>query len=87
MTIALLGDILGFAGALTILAGYAYTAILSRPADGWYHLMNLSGALLLGASLTIHFNLASLCLEIAWGAIAIWGLVKVARQRSRGRAT
>ncbi len=87
MTLALFGDVLGFAGALTILAAYAYTAILSRPADSWYHLMNLVGATLLGGSLLIHYNLASLCLEVAWAAIAIFGLVKVVRAQARKQET
>ena len=82
MSVALLGDILGFAGAAMILAAYAYQTVLSRPADALYHAMNLVGASLLGASLTIHFNLASLCLEIAWAAIALFGLVKVVRARA-----
>ena len=81
MSIAILGDVLGFAGALTILAAYAYQTVLSRPADALYYSGNLVGASLLGTSLTIHFNLASLCLEVAWAAIALFGLIKVLRAR------
>jgi hypothetical protein len=80
MSMALFGDIIGFAGALTILAAYAYQTILGRPADSIYYAGNLIGAVLLGVSLTIHFNLASLLLEIAWAAIALFGLVKVMRK-------
>lgn len=82
MTVALSADILGFAGALTILAAYAYQAVLSRPADALSHAMNLVGAALLTGSLSIHYNLASLCLEIAWGGIAIYGLVTTLGKRA-----
>jgi hypothetical protein len=82
MSVALFGDVIGFAGALTLLAAYAYQAVLGRPADVTYYSGNLLGAILLGASLTIHFNLASLLLEIAWAAIALFGLVKVMRGRT-----
>ena len=79
MTIALFGDLIGFAGALTILAAYAYQTIFGRAADAFYYAGNLLGATLLGVSLTIHFNLASLLLEVAWAAIALYGLFKVLR--------
>lgn len=82
MSVGLFGDILGFAGALTILAAYAYQAFLSRPAGVLSHSMNLVGAALLTGSLTIHYNLASLCLEVAWGAIAIYGLATSLRKRA-----
>jgi hypothetical protein len=80
MTMALFGDVIGFTGALVLLAAYAYQAVLSRPADATYYLGNLLGAVLLGGSLLIHFNLAALLLEIAWAAIALYGLAKVMRR-------
>jgi hypothetical protein len=82
MTTALLGDLLGFAGAATILAAYAYQTLLGRPADALYYSGNLLGATLLALSLTIHYNLASLCLEAAWAAIALYGLIKTVRSRA-----
>ena len=75
MTVSLFGDILGFAGAVTILAAYAYQTLFKRPADTFYYLGNLLGASLLAGSLTIHYNLASLCLEAAWASIALYGLI------------
>ncbi len=68
------GDIVGFIGAGAILAAYAYLTTGDRNADTRYHLLNLIGAVLLGVSLTINYNLASLCLEVAWGIIALYGL-------------
>jgi hypothetical protein len=82
MTVALIGDILGFLGAGTILAAYAYQTLLGREADVTYYVGNLLGASLLAASLTIHFNMASLFLEIAWAAIALYGLVGRLRARA-----
>jgi hypothetical protein len=74
MTLTAIGDLLGFLGAGTILAGYSYTTFGKRDPDAVYHLLNLAGAVLLGISLTINYNLASLCLEVAWGGIALYGL-------------
>lgn len=83
MTVGLIGDVLGFAGAVTILAAYAYQTILGRPANVLYYAGNLLGALLLAGSLTIHYNLASLCLEAAWASIALFGLAKLTRAGTR----
>lgn len=81
MTLALFGDIIGLVGAATILSAYAYQTIGGNAADARYHLLNLLGATMLGISLTIHFNLASMLLEFAWAAIALYGLVSRLRAR------
>jgi hypothetical protein len=75
VTLTQIGDLLGFLGAGAILAAYGYTTFGKRDPDALYHLLNLGGAVLLGASLTINYNLASLCLEVAWGGIALYGLI------------
>lgn len=67
MTVSLIGNLLGFAGGFIILAVYARQTLFSAPTDALYYLGNLLGTALLGASLTIHFNLASLCLQVALG--------------------
>jgi len=74
VTLELFGDIIGFLGAGSILGAYGYTTFGKRDPDAFYHALNLVGAALLGVSLTINYNLASLCLEGAWGAIAMYGL-------------
>ncbi|MFN5820220.1 MAG: CBU_0592 family membrane protein [Novosphingobium sp.] len=43
------------------------------------------GAILLLVSLSVHFNLAAVVLEVCWGLIALVGLVKALSER-RGRA-
>ena len=80
MTTALFGDVIGFLGAGFILAAYAYLTFGAQGANLTYYLLNLAGAVTLGVSLVIHFNLASLCLEIAWAAIATAGIVRTVRQ-------
>lgn len=74
-----LADVIGFAGTACILFAYAYITWAERPTAYVQHGTNLVGALLLTASLTVHFNAASLLLEAFWSAIAIWGLVKALR--------
>ena len=81
MTLTQFGDVMGFLGAGSILAAYAYTTFGKRDPDLRYHGLNLAGAALLGVSLTINYNLASLCLEGAWGLIALYGLASRLRNR------
>ena len=74
-----LADVLGFLGALTILGGYAYQTLRRAAPDLLSGVLNLVGAALLAMSLTVHYNLPALCLELAWAAIALFGLVRAAR--------
>ena len=46
-----------------------------------FNLLNLVGSLLLIWSLTVHFNLASMTLEIVWTIIALLGLVKALKRK------
>lgn len=81
MALSTLGNVLGFVGAVIILAGFAWGTLRNAAPDLTYHLSNLIGASLLAASLTINFNLPALCLEVAWAAIALFGLVRMMRAR------
>lgn len=72
-------DALGFTGAVTILAGYAYQTLRSAAPDLLSGALNFIGAALLAMSLTVHYNLPALLLEIAWSAIALVGLLRLAR--------
>ncbi len=82
MTLGQFGDVIGFLGAGAILAAYGYTTFGRRDADALYHALNLAGAISLGGSLMINYNLASLCLEVAWAVIALYGLVSRFRVRA-----
>lgn len=73
----LFADIVGMAGSALMVVAYAYSNIAKSMNFLFFNLLNLAGSLLLIASLTVHFNLASMTLEIVWAIIAILGLIKV----------
>lgn len=69
-------NVIGILGSALIVSAYAYN-VYSRSVDPFiYNGTNLLGAVLLTLSLLVHFNLASLLLEIVWIAIALGGLWK-----------
>ena len=74
-------SLIGFAGMACIIAAYAYLTWNSAPNPFVLHGTNLLGATLLTVSLLVHTNWPSLVLEGFWAAIAIYGLVKAARER------
>jgi predicted exporter len=76
MSLDQIADIAGFVGALVILSGFGYQTLRNAKPDRLYHLANFVGAGLLAVSLTIHYNLPALCLEVAWATIALVGLLR-----------
>ena len=76
-------NLCGFAGAGGCLAGYAYTAAVSRPNPFVQHGLNFVGAALLVISLLAITNLASLVMEVLWCAIAAYGLARAIWLRGR----
>jgi hypothetical protein len=74
-------NIAGFVGSVTILGGFARQTWSNAAPDLIYHLANLVGASLLAYSLSVHFNLPALLLELAWAAIALVGTVRWLVQR------
>lgn len=73
-------NIVGLLGSGLMVVAYAYSNIARELNFIWFNLLNLVGSLLLIASLTIHFNLASMALEIVWAAIAVIGLGNTIRK-------
>ncbi len=73
--------LVGFVGMGCIVAAYAYLTWKEAPNPFLLHGTNLAGAALLTVSLLVHTNWPSLVLEGFWAAIAIYGLVKAARER------
>lgn len=71
-----LANIIGLAGSGLMVGAYAYSNVASRLNFTLFNALNLIGALLLIGSLTVHFNLASMALEIVWALIAMAGLCK-----------
>jgi hypothetical protein len=47
-----------------------------------FNALNLIGAILLLISLSVNFNLAAVVLEVAWGIIALIGLIRALRKPS-----
>lgn len=74
-------NIIGILGSILIVSAYAYNVYASTVNAFIYNGTNLLGALLLTISLLVHFNLASLLLEIVWIAIALGGLWKAYKAR------
>jgi hypothetical protein len=75
-------NVIGILGSILIVAAYAYNVYAKSVNAFVYNGTNLLGALLLTLSLLVHFNLASLLLEIVWIIIAVGGLVKASRDRA-----
>lgn len=78
-----LADVIGLLGSACVVSAFAYSNIAKQVSFLWFNLLNLIGAILLGISLTVHFNLASMVLEFIWAAVALFGLVKAMLARCR----
>ena len=74
-------DIIGIIGSALFIAAFAYANAARSLNKLHFNALNLVGAILLIYSLSVHFNLASMVLEIAWGNIAFWGLVMAVRRQ------
>lgn len=77
-----LANIVGLAGSAMMVVAYAYSNVAKTMNFVLFNLLNLVGSLLLIWSLTVHFNLASMALEIVWTLIALLGLAKAIRSKS-----
>lgn len=78
-----LANIIGLMGSALFIGAFAYSNISASMNFVLFNLLNLAGAFLLIVSLTVHFNLAAMVLEVAWAIIATFGLVKAWRGRGR----
>lgn len=76
----LAANIVGLLGSALMVVAYAYSNVATKINFLFFNLLNLVGSLMLIASLTVHFNVASMALEIVWAVIAVFGLVKVLRK-------
>ncbi|MHA6767189.1 CBU_0592 family membrane protein [Sphingobium ummariense] len=73
-----LANIVGLVGSALMMIAYAYSNMAQTINFTLFNLLNLVGSLLLIGSLTVHFNIASMALEIVWAVIALFGLAKAA---------
>ena len=78
-------NVIGVLGSALIVGAYAYNVYAAVVNPFVYNGANLAGAGLLTISLLVHFNLASLLLEIVWIAIALGGLWKAWQQKADQR--
>jgi hypothetical protein len=78
-----LADAIGLVGSAMMVVAYAYSNMAETVDFLFFNLLNLVGSLLLIASLMVHFNLASMLLEIVWSIIALLGLAKVWISRAK----
>ena len=77
-----LPDVLGVIGVLMMLLAYAAGQFgRLRMDQAPALLMNLTGAVLVLASLLHSFNLSAFLMESAWAIVALFGLAKLALKR------
>lgn len=73
-------NITGLAGSGLMVIAYAYSNMAKALNFTLFNLLNLAGSLLLIYSLAVHFNLASMALEVVWAFIALIGLARTLRK-------
>ena len=76
ITLSAFGNIIGVVGMICCLAAFFFVQ-KKNPNMVVYNLLNLFAALFLFISLCIHPNIASMCLEVCWFGIAVYGLAKI----------
>ncbi len=76
-----LANVIGLIGSAMMVGAFAYSNMAKSINFVLFNLLNLFGALLLIASLTVHFNMASMALEIVWAFIALFGLAQAFRRK------
>lgn len=75
-------NIVGLLGSGLMVIAYGYSNVVREMNFVLFNILNLVGSLLLIWSLTVHFNMASMALEIVWTIIALLGLYKALRSKS-----
>ena len=68
-------DVIGIIGSVLFIGGFLYANVAQALNKLLFNIINLVGAILLLISLSVNFNLAAVVLEIAWGIIALFGIV------------
>jgi len=82
MSVSLIADLVGMLGTTLVVAAYMLLQLEKLDAKSYaYSVLNLFGAIFLMLSLLVHFNLASMVIEIFWIAASIIGIWQVWRRR------
>lgn len=79
----LAADVVGICGSVIFIGAFVYANVSASMNKILFNALNLIGAILLLISLSVNFNLAATVLEIAWGCIALVGLIGALRARGR----
>ena len=79
---SLTADIIGICGSLLFIGAFIYANMAQAMNKLLFNALNLIGAVLLLISLSVNFNLAAVVLEVAWGIIALIGLIRALRKPS-----
>ena len=81
-------DLVGFAGAAIIVIAYFANQQRWLSSQDWrFPAANLVGSSLILVSLWFEWNFPSVVIEIFWGLISFWGLVRSAAERRAGQLT
>ncbi len=72
----LVANVIGISGSVLFIIGFAYANLAKAMDQLLFNALNFAGAVLLLMSLSVHFNLAAVVLEVAWGTIALLGIGK-----------
>lgn len=75
-------EVVGWAGTVIILTGYFLLSIGRIPNGRAYQWLNLAGALGLLVNGVVHTAWPSAILNVVWSAIAIFALIRLARNRA-----
>lgn len=84
MSISILANVVGMIGTFCIVAAYLLMQLNKLDPKGMnFNLINLVGAVLLLISLMVHFNLASVVIEVFWIIASIIGIYNIWRSKTR----
>jgi hypothetical protein len=78
---SLTADIIGICGSALFIGAFIYANMAQMLNKLLFNALNLVGAILLLISLSVNFNLAAVVLEVAWGIIALAGLIQALRKQ------
>ena len=77
-------DIIGLCGSALFIGAFIYANITPSLNKLVFNALNLVGAVLLLISLSVNFNLPAVVLEVAWAAIALFGLIRALTHKASG---
>lgn len=84
MNISLMANIVGMIGTFCIVAAYLLMQLNKLDPKGLvFNVVNLLGAVLLLISLMVHFNLASVVIEVFWIIASLIGIYNIWRSKTR----